>query len=98
MIRHIFIAPVKKGISEEKVNEKISAMKELKNQVPGIIQLTVGKNTGWLGMANAVSMVIDVKDKVDFDAFLSHPYHVHIGEAADDVFDISGFVISQIEY
>ncbi|RAS85714.1 Dabb family protein [Priestia endophytica] len=98
MIRHIFIAPIKEGISEEKVNEKISAMKEIKNQVSGIIQLTVGKNTGWLGMANAVSMVIEVKDKADFDAFLSHPYHVHIGETADDVFDISGFVISQTEY
>jgi hypothetical protein len=49
-------------------------------------------------MANAVSMIIDVKDKAVFDAFLSHPYHVHIGETADDVFDTSGFVISQIEY
>ena len=98
MIRHIFIAPIKEGISEEKVNEKIATMKEIKNQVPGIIQLTVGKNTGWLGMTNAVSMVIDVKDKDAFDAFLSHPYHLHIGETADDVFDVSGFVISQIEY
>ncbi|MGP0689625.1 Dabb family protein [Priestia aryabhattai] len=98
MIRHIFIAPIKEGITEEKVNEKIAIMKEIENQVPGIIQLTVGKNTGWLGVANAVSMIIDVKDKAVFDAFLSHPYHVHIGETADDVFDTSGFVISQIEY
>jgi hypothetical protein len=98
MIRHIFIAPIKEGVSEEEVNEKVATMKGFQNRVPGIIQLTVGKNTGWLGMTNAVSMVIDVKDKADFDAFLSHPYHVHIGETADDVFDISGFVISQIEY
>lgn len=30
MVRHIFIAPIKEGISEEQVNEKIAEMKELK--------------------------------------------------------------------
>lgn len=98
MIRHIFIAPIKVGIAEEKVNEKIVLMMEMKNQVPDILQLTVGKNTGWLGISNAVSMVVDLKDKADFEAFLAHPYHVQIAETADDVFDTSGFVVSQIEY
>jgi hypothetical protein len=98
MIRHIFIAPIKEGIAEEKVNEKIIIMKEMENQVPEILQLIVGKNTGWVGISNAVSMVVDLKDKADFDSFLAHPYHVQIAETADDVFDTSGFVVSQIEY
>lgn len=98
MIRHIFIAPVKQGISDDKVDEKLSTMRGIKDHVPGIVSLTVGRNTGWVGISNAVSMVIDVEDKAAFNTFMSHPYHVAIGEAAGDVFDTNGFIISQIEY
>lgn len=97
MVRHIFIAPVKPEIAEEKVEEKILIMKEMKNKIPEIQALTVGKNTGWLGMTNAVSMVVDLENKGDFEKFLMHPYHVSIGENASDVFDTNGFIIAQIE-
>ena len=70
MIRHIFIAPIKDGISEEKLNKEISLLKAMKDNIPEIINLTIGKNTGWVGGANAVTMVIDLKDKEAFDIYM----------------------------
>lgn len=78
MIRHIFIAPIKDGISEEKLNKEISLMKAMKDNIPEIVSLTIGKNTGWVGGENAVTMVVDLKDKAAFDIYMKHPYHAFI--------------------
>ena len=50
MIRHIFIAPIKDGISEEKLNKEISLLKAMKDNIPEIINLTIGKNTAISGV------------------------------------------------
>ena len=39
MIRHIFIAPIKDGISEEKLNKEISLLKAMKDNIPEIIKI-----------------------------------------------------------
>ena len=44
MIRQIFIAPLKEGVSEEKVQQRIKAQLALKEHVPGIESITVGKS------------------------------------------------------
>ena len=48
MIRHIFIAPINEGVTEEKVNERVSSIRLLSEQVPEIIQLTVGEIWGYM--------------------------------------------------
>ena len=53
MIRQIFIAPLKEGVSEEKVQQRIKAQLALKEHVPGIESITVGKSLGLYGMDNA---------------------------------------------
>ena len=101
MIRHIFIAPIKEGISEEKLNKEISLLKAMKDNIPEIITLTIGKNKGWVGGANAVTMVIDLKDKEAFDIYMEHPYHKFINSingTEDDCFITEGFYSCQIEY
>lgn len=101
MIRHIFIAPIKECISEEKLNKEISLMRAMKDNIPEIIHLTIGKNTGWVGGENAVTMVVDLKDKASFDIYMKHPYHAFINSingTEDDCFVQEGFYSCQIEY
>lgn len=100
MIRHIFIAPIKEGITEEMLEKEISLMRAMKDNIPGIIDLTIGENTGWAGGENAVTMVVDLKDKEAFDVYMKHPYHAFINSingTKDDCFVQSGFYSCQIE-
>ncbi len=101
MIRHIFIAPIKEGITQDMLDKEISLMKAMKDNIPDIIDLTIGKNTGWTGGENAVTMVVDLKDKEAFDRYMAHPYHAFINSingTPDDCFIQSGFYSCQIEY
>ena len=101
MIRHIFIAPIKEGVSEAKLNKEISLMRAMKDNIPEIASLTIGKNTGWVGGENAVTMVVDLKDKTAFDVYMKHPYHAFINSingTEDDCFVTEGFYSCQIEY
>ena len=100
MIRHIFIAPIKEGVSEEKLNKEIALLKAMKDNIPVIIDLKIGRNTGWVGGENAVTMVVDLQDKAAFDIYMNHPYHSFINGingTEDDCFITEGFYSCQIE-
>ena len=98
MVRHVFIATIQEGASEEIVDELVGEMRALKDQVPEIEALTVAKTTGWVGMDNAVTMVVDCKDKASFDAFIASEPHQAVSARAGEAFDTSNFILCQIEY
>ena len=76
MVRHIFIATIKDGVSEEIVNQKMEEMRAMKDSVLEIESIMVGRSLGWVGAANTVTMVIDLKDKNAFDTLMASPAHV----------------------
>ena len=98
MIRHIFIAPVKEGVSEELLSRKMDELRSLKSKVPEVEALMVGKSLGWIGMEHAVVMVVELKDKSAFNALMQSQAHIEISQKADEAFDTSGFVASQVEF
>lgn len=98
MVKHIFIATIKDGVSNELLNKQIEEMRGLKDSIPEIENIIVEKNTGWVGMANAVTMIIDLKDKEAFDALIQSPARLKVSKKADETFDTSNIIISQIEY
>lgn len=97
MIRQIFIAPIKDGVSEEKVQERITAQRKLKENVPRIEAITVNKALGLYGLNNAVVMTIDLKDMDAWNALLANEYHTQLGNEAGNYFDVNGFVAVQVE-
>lgn len=96
MIRHVFIATIKEGISKEIINQKMEEMRHLKEDVSVIEKIIVEKNLGWIGSSNCITMIIDVSDRDAFDILMKSPAHLKISEHADEVFDTSSFVASQI--
>lgn len=97
MIKHVFIAPIKSGVSEEKIAQRIETMKLLADKVSGVERLTVGRTLGLYGSQNAVLMVIDLKDETAWNALLSNEYHAELNATAGEVFDTNGFIGAQIE-
>lgn len=98
MIKHIFIATIKPGISDADVEQAMTAMRNMKNTVPEIKSITVGRSLGWVGNANTVSMVIDVEDQASFNRLLNSEAHQQVTASAGDVFRTDNFVLSQIEF
>ena len=98
MVKHIFMAPIKEGANDEKIEEMMDFMRTLKADVPEIETQIVARNTGWAGIANAVTMVIDLKDKAALDSLMGSAAHTAVAARAGEVFDINEFIVSQIEY
>lgn len=51
-----------------------------------------------MGIKHVITLVVDFEDKASFDAYIENPYHKYVGSTADEIFDTTGFIISQIEY
>ncbi|MFC6289476.1 Dabb family protein [Levilactobacillus angrenensis] len=98
MIKHIFIATIKPGVSDANVEQAIQDMRAMKDTVPEIQSLTVGRSLGWAGSADTVSMVIDVADQASFERLLANDSHQKVSAAAGEVFRTDNFVLSQISY
>ncbi len=97
MIRHIFMATIKDGVSEELVKQKMAEMQAMKDSVPEIEAIIVEKNLGWVGSDNVVTMIVDVKDKAAFDTLLASAAHIEVAAKADEAFRTDNFVLAQIE-
>jgi len=97
MIRHIFIATIKDGMSDEMVNRKIEEMKAMKERIPQIKSINVGRSLGIAGPTNTVTMVIDTLSKEDFLAILGSDAHKEVASRAGEVFRTDNFILSQIE-
>ena len=64
MIRHIFIATIKEGVTDSEIQKEMELMRSMKNeQTPEIKEIIVEKSTGWIGLSDVVTMTIDVESK-----------------------------------
>jgi len=97
MIRHIFIATIKEGIADDVIETKMAEMRVMKDSVPEIENIWVGRSLGLAGPADTVSMVVDVKDKAAFEALLASEAHTNVAGKAGEAFRTDTFVLSQIE-
>ena len=94
MIRNIFIATIKEGVTDSEIQKEIELMRNMKNELPEIKEIIVEKSTGWIGLSNVVAMTIDVESKQDFDKVA----HQNVSKTAPDFFRTDNFILTQIEY
>lgn len=97
MIRHIFMCTIKEGVSDEMVEKKMAEMRGMKDRVPEIEAITVARNLGLAGPDNAVTMVVDLKDKAAFEALMASEAHTEVAAKAGEAFRTDNFVLAQIE-
>lgn len=97
MIRHMFISPIKEGVTEEKITEFMNAMRLLPENIPEIIQLSVGKNLGLFSNKVAVASVADFASEKDWKTYMEHPDHLCLANMASEIFDIENSAIAQIQ-
>lgn len=100
MIRHIFAARFKDGISDERKAIQLQEMKAMKEKIPEIVNQEVGFSTGWVGIPeDYIVMTVDVPSCEDFDRYMTAPYHAdYIAKTGEMYFDTDTFIIAQFEY
>lgn len=99
MVRHLFMAEFKDDVSEEIRQKEIEDLKAMKDKIPGITDLQVGRTTGWVGKGDLIMMTVDTETKEDFEAFQAHSYHAeYISQTGADYCKPESFVVGQIEY
>ena len=75
MIRHIFIATIKEGVTDSEIQKEMELMRSMKNELPEIKEIIIEKSTGWIGLSDVVTMTIDVESKQDFDKVIQSVAH-----------------------
>lgn len=99
MIRHIFMGRFKPGISQQVKDKELEDMKLMKKEIPGIVNQSIGFTTGWVGMEDGIVMTVDFISKEDFDAYMTHPYHIdYISQTGRDLFDTDSFAVAQFYF
>ena len=94
MIRHIFIAAMKDGVSEEIIREIVKNLRELKEKFPTV---RAGKNLGWYANNTQIALTADFADKKSWEAFVNSPEHAAIAKDAMKYYDPDLIFASQFE-
>lgn len=77
MVEHIVIFKLKPGATPEQEQKLIDMLRALKEKVPGILDLTVGKNfTPERGQGYSVGLVVRFQNKDGLAAYGPHPDHM----------------------
>lgn len=97
MIRHIFIATIKEGVTDEMVDAQIKAMKAMQESVPEMKDLRVGRSLGLIGGTDTVTMTIDFETEADFQTILQSEAHQKVSANAGEAFRTDNFIVSQIK-
>ena len=72
---------LRKGLAEKVADEIFAALKDLQNQMPGILGVKAGRDQSPEGLqrGNTHGFTVDFADAAARDAYLPHPAHQKVG-------------------
>ncbi len=78
MIEHIVVFKVKDGLTDVEKEDLLSALRSLKDRVPGIVDLLVGENFSERAQGFTHALVARFVDRAALDGYLPHPAHQEV--------------------
>ena len=83
MIRHIVLVHFSAETSQTRIDEIFASLHALKQVVPGIVSISVGRNVSPEGLARGYThaFTVDFTDVVARDRYLADPDHGKVGAA-----------------
>ena len=81
MIRHIVLFKLRSDLSESMAGQIFTALRALQQQIPGIINISTGKDASPEGLqrGHTHGFTVDFTDAAARDAYLPHPAHQKVG-------------------
>jgi hypothetical protein len=74
-VNHMVWLKFRDGITEARIAEHIESVYALKDQVPGILEISAGRNFTQRAMGCQVGISVVLKDKAALAAYGPHPVH-----------------------
>ena len=83
MVIHIALFKWKSGTSAETIDELMSDIRALKNQIPQIVDIYAGENFSKWAKEYTHAVVVTTQNKDALDAYRNHPAHKPIADLCD---------------
>ena len=80
MIEHLVLFKFKPEVGDNEMNEITAAIQGLKSQIPGIVQITCGKNFSARAQGHQFGLVARFVDKAALELYSNHPAHLAVVE------------------
>ncbi len=77
-LEHIVLFKLKPETTEAEEAELIRRLRDLKHQIPGIIELTAGRNVRDISHGYTVGLIVRLRDVDALEAYRAHPAHQEI--------------------
>lgn len=84
-LEHIVWFKLKPESTEADEAELIRRLRALKDQIPGIIELTAGRNVRDISHGFTVGLIVRLKDLDALEAYRAHPAHQEILKYIEEV-------------
>ena len=75
MVEHVVLFKLKAGTTNAQKEAAFQALRGLKNQIDGIVDLTCGENFSERSQGFEIGLVVRFRDRAALDAYLPHPAH-----------------------
>jgi hypothetical protein len=75
MIEHVVLFKLRPGTSTAERQAAIEALKALRNQIEGIVDLTCGENFSERSQGYGIGLVVRFRDRTALDTYIPHPAH-----------------------
>src|ERR1041384_3137770 len=75
MIEHVVLFKLSPSATGEQKARMISELKQLREKIPGIVDLSVGSNFSDRSQGFEIGLVVRFVDRAALDVYLPHPAH-----------------------
>lgn len=75
MVEHMVLFRTTPEATEAQKQQMVDALRALKEQVPGIVDLTVGRNFSDRNQGYDIGLVVRFQDRAALEVYLPHPAH-----------------------
>jgi hypothetical protein len=75
MVEHVVLFKLKAGTTAAQKRAAMEALRGLKEQIDGIVDLTCGENFSERSQGYEIGLVVRFRDRAALEAYLPHPAH-----------------------
>jgi hypothetical protein len=75
MVEHVVLFKTQEDATEEQKERMIAGLASLREQIPGIVDLSVGRNFSDRNQGFDIGLVVRFVDRAALETYLPHPAH-----------------------
>lgn len=84
MVDHVVLFTVRDDISREDVQDLVSSLAALKGSVPGVVDLSVGRNFSERSGGYTHGLYVRLRTHDDLQEYMKHPEHLAVVEKLEE--------------